>query len=151
MPPEIYGTLATYATEAGIPTILDAGGHPLHYGAARRPALVIPDPADAPSQADAQALLTTGVGAVALLTDHVVHILTSKVQWQANIPTTPAMPPWPRDALVAGLVPGVLLNWSWPDRLRHAVALAASATSSGEIDLPTYEHLVAEVQIDHPA
>jgi hypothetical protein len=30
-----------------------------------------------------------------------------------------------RGALVAGLVPGQLLGWSWPDRLRHALALAA--------------------------
>jgi tagatose 6-phosphate kinase len=147
MPPEIYGTLATYATEAGIPTILDAGGHPLHYGAARRPALVIPDE----TPADPNTLLTAGVGAIALLTNHKVHIITPQSQWQAHIPATPTTHPWPRDALVAGLVPGVLLNWSWPDRLRHAVALAASTTSSGEIDLPTYEHLVGEVRISHPA
>ena len=44
MPPEVYGTLATYAAEAGVPAILDAGGAALRYGAARRPALVIPDP-----------------------------------------------------------------------------------------------------------
>jgi hypothetical protein len=54
-------------------------------------------------------------------------------------------PAWPRDALVAGLVPGVLLGWSWPDRLRHAVALGASAAQTGEVDLARYEQLVAQV------
>ena len=32
MPPEIYGTLATYAAEAGVPAILDAGEPALGYG-----------------------------------------------------------------------------------------------------------------------
>lgn len=146
MPPEIYATLATYATEAGLPAILSAGGLALRYAAPRRPALVIPD--EIP---DPRALLTAGAAAVALLTDHKVHIITPHKQWQAAIPNVAEASPWPRDALVAGLVPGLLLNWSWPDRLRHAVALAASASASGEVDLTCYEHLVPKVQIDPPA
>jgi fructose-1-phosphate kinase PfkB-like protein len=50
---------------------------------------------------------------------------------------------------VAGLVPGVLLGWSWQDRLRHAVALGASASAEGEVDLVAYERLVGEVRV-HP-
>jgi hypothetical protein len=35
-----------------------------------------------------------------------------------------------RGALVAGLVPGQLLGWSWPDRLRHALALATGGAGA---------------------
>ncbi|HEY1920112.1 MAG TPA: PfkB family carbohydrate kinase [Streptosporangiaceae bacterium] len=176
MPAEVYGTLATYAAEAGVPAILDAGGAALRYGAARRPALVIPDP-DPASEAgadktgagglDPHALVADGAGAVALLSDHAVRIISHEGHWLATVSqttrsafsrtvnpalSTPAgrthpeqMPAWPRDALVAGLVPGVLLGWSWPDRLRHAVALGASAAATGEVDLASYERLVAKV------
>ena len=48
---------------------------------------------------------------------------------------------------MAGLVPGVLLGWSWPDRLRHAVALGASAGGEGEVDLTAYERLIGEVRV----
>ncbi len=166
MPPEIYGTLATYAAEAGVPAILDAGGSALRHGAARRPALIIPGTDGAagtdldgvadsagdgavPDGLDPQALVAGGAGAVALLSDHAVRVVTADGQWLARLPAA-ARPPWPRDALVAGLVPGVLLGWSWPDRLRHAVALGASAAASGEVDLAAYEQLVAEVAVEPP-
>jgi tagatose 6-phosphate kinase len=155
MPPEIYGTLATYAAEAGVPAILDAGEPALGYGVARRPALVIPDPgglAAGPDSADGpdpRALLVRGAGAVALLSGHGIRAVTAGGQWQASLPSASG-PRWPRDALVAGLVPGVLLGWSWQDRLRHAVALGASATADGEVDLVAYERLVAEVRVDPP-
>jgi len=156
MPPEIYGTLATYAAEAGVPAILDAGGAALGYGAARRPALVIPDapadPADPGATAgpDPHALVSGGAGAVALVSGHAVHVVAARGGWRARLPG-PAGPPWPRDALVAGLVPGALLDWSWPDRLRHAVALGASAARTGEVDLEVYERLVAKVIIGEVA
>ncbi len=50
-----------------------------------------------------------------------------------------------RDALVAGFVPGIALGWSWPDMLRHAVALAASVSPEGEADLAAYEKLLPDV------
>jgi tagatose 6-phosphate kinase len=201
MPTEVYGTLATYAAEAGVPAILDAGGPALRYGAARHPALVIPDPDSAPALGgeagaaglDPHALVAGGAGAVALLSDHAVTTISHEGEWLATLPgrdhlsfsrtarpspSAPAGPAqaspdtarpspsapagltqpdphpapagsggpaWPRDALVAGLVPGVLLGWSWPDRLRHAVALGASAAQTGEVDLARYEQLVAQV------
>ena len=61
-----------------------------------------------------------------------------------------------RGALVAGLVPGYLLGWSWPDRLRHALALAAGAWTHlpGEpggrdhVDLDAYERLLETVLVE---
>jgi tagatose 6-phosphate kinase len=205
MPPEVYGTLATYAAEAGVPAILDAGGPALGYGAARHPALVIPDsgsvpstlltpatqpparPADPhdldPHDLDPRQLVAGGVGAVAVLSPHAIRAITPAGDWLATLPRTAGTPgtagssgsvgtagtpgtpgtsgtpdtlgipagpgsaPWPRDALVAGLVPGVLLDWSWPDRLRHAVALGASATESGDVDLAAYERLVGLAEV----
>jgi tagatose 6-phosphate kinase len=163
MPAEIYGTLATYAAEAGVPTILEAGGPELHYGAVRRPALVIPtaggqnqsvgtpapaaDPLNPTARTlDPVAFVAGGAGAVALLSDHGIRVVTAQGEWQARLPAV-AGPPWPRHAVVAGLVPGMLLGWSWPDRLRHAVALGASAAAAGEVDLAAYERLIGEVRI----
>jgi len=200
MPPEIYGSLASYAAEAGVPAILDAGGAALRYGVSRRPELVIPDldgppgaggaagrpgeagpganghpgearpgangrPGEAGPEArtgpgeagpaangglDPQALIAGGARAVALLSGHAVRAVTAAGTWQARLPAAGG-PDWSRDALVAGLVPGVLLGWSWPDRLRHAVALGASATAEGEVDLEAYERLVGEVRVTLPA
>ena len=185
MPPEIYATLATYAEEAGVPVVLDAGGPALRQAAARRPALVIPDPGrlpggpgapgnldmpgglDMPGKPDVpggpdvaggpgsragpdpRALVAAGAGAVALLSGDAVRAVTAAGQWQATLPARTG-PCWPRDVLVAGLVPGVLLGWSWQDRLRHAVALGASASAEGEVDLAAYEQLVGEVRVDPP-
>src|ERR1700730_11779503 len=61
LPSETYGSLATYAAEAGVPVVLDAGGTALWQGVSRRPALVIPEPDDA----DPGALIAAGAGAVA--------------------------------------------------------------------------------------
>jgi len=46
--------------------------------------------------------------------------------------------------------PGLVLGWSWPDRLRHAVALAASALPGGDVDLEAYERLLPTVPVSGP-
>lgn len=173
LPPEIYGSLATYAAEAGVPTIIDAGGPDLWYGASRRPALVIPGPggqADAdgiagadrlagadgragadetaggagPRGFDAAALVADGVGAVAVVSDSDVRAVTAGQQWRGSLDGHPSLPV-SRDALVAGLIPVVAAGWSWPDTLRHAIALGVAADSVGEVDMDAYEMLLAEV------
>jgi tagatose 6-phosphate kinase len=176
LPPEIYATFATYAADAGVPAILDAGGMPLLHGLARRPALVIPEAAAA---LDPAATVAAGTGAVILLSGHAVCAVTARGQWRAYLSgtgRTPAAvhppgavqppgpggtpgavqppgvgyPPASRDALVAGFVPGIVLGWSWPDMLRHAVALAAAADAAGDVDLDQYETLLGQVRIDPP-
>lgn len=145
LPPEIYGSLATSAAEAGVPTIIDAGGSALSYGASRCPTLVIP----VPGQVDAAALVAGGVGAVAVVSDHDVHLVTAGRDWRGTLDGHSSLP-GSRDALVAGLVSGVLPGWSWPDTLRHAIALGAAVGSTDEVDLDAYDMLLSEVVLRPP-
>jgi tagatose 6-phosphate kinase len=165
LPAETYGSLTSYAAGAGVPVILDAGGSALRYGAARGPALAIPDSRETTgSDTDdvetaeglAGELMAIGAGSVVLLTERGTHAVTAEGRWHAAItppglraasePTTAGR----RDALVAGFVPGVALGWSWPDMLRHAVALSASVTPDAEPDLDSYEKLLPEVTVAGP-
>jgi len=73
LPPEIYGSLATWAAEAGVPVILSAGGSALRYAASRHPDLVVPDAEEdhvlnSPDDglAGGEALLRLGAAAVAI-------------------------------------------------------------------------------------
>lgn len=192
LPPEIYGSLATWAAEAGVPVILNAGGSPLRHAAARRPDLVVPDAdddaaarrppvpqpaqpvtageaaaagqaaradeADDDARTTGDALLRLGASAVATPSGRRVGVVTKAGRWNASLdrPGTdpaagadPAGGASPRSlgALVAGLVPGLLLGWSWPDLLQHAVAVAAAADPSGDVNLAEYERLVDAVTV----
>jgi len=166
LPAETYGSLASYAAGAGVPVVLDAGGSALHHGAARRPELVIPELPVTDGGGRRAALDAAGISApdaaggssVVLLTNRGVIALTSEGEWSAELPAT-AMASvlesrnevaGTRDALVAGFVPGIALAWSWPDTLRHAVALAASVIPSGEVDLAAYEELLPLVEVTGP-
>lgn len=159
LPPEIYGSLATYAAEAGVPVILNAEGSAMRYAAARRPDLVVPDPGPAEEAgvpADGAAgdeLLRLGATAVATPAGGRVRVVSKAGGWTASLTGTgPGEPaaaaPGSLGALVAGLVPGLLLGWSWPDLLRHAVALAAAADASAKINLTVYERLLDRVTVE---
>jgi tagatose 6-phosphate kinase len=164
LPAETYGSLASYAAEAGVPVVLDASGSALRHAVGRRPALVIPgdwtgdwagdgtrDPAavtmpdpGTPAADGAAALVAGGAGAVAILSDAGVRAVTAVGEWRAELagqhPQRAS-----RDAMVAGFVPGIALAWSWPDTLAHAMALAASSGPAGDVDLEAYERLLPKV------
>ena len=126
LPSDIYGSLVTYAAEAGVPVILDAGGDELKHAVGHGPDLVVAETGSAAPDLGA-VLLRLGAGAAAVTTGHEVRVVTADGGWTARLETADlgvSHPP-DRGALVAGLVPGLLLGWSWPDRLRHALALAA--------------------------
>ncbi len=156
LPAETYGSLTSYAADAGVPVILDASGSALAHGALRGPALVIPE------EASEAAELAAGIASsVVLATDRGVQARTPEGQWLAGIGTDvlasarrsqPAEPELNgfRIGLVAGLVPGIALGWSWPDMFRHALALAVSAAPDGEADLAAYEALLPEVTVTGP-
>ncbi|HEY1643754.1 MAG TPA: PfkB family carbohydrate kinase [Streptosporangiaceae bacterium] len=160
LPPETYATFATYAAEAGVPVVLDAGGTALWHAVARHPVLAVPEPAArsaavppgpqaAGCDGDPAALMAAGAGAVAMMSGDTVSVHTAGGRWQARLAgSSGRAAAMSRDALVAGFVPGVALGWDWPDSVRHAVSLAASAGRDGVIDLVTYEELLAEVTID---
>jgi tagatose 6-phosphate kinase len=140
LPAETYGSLASYAAEAGVPVVVDAAGRALRHAVSRRPALVIPGP-DAGDPAE---LLTGGAGAVAVVSNSGARAVTADGEWQADLAGQHADTAT-RDAMVAGFVPGIALAWSWPDTLAHAVALARSTNRAGEVDLQAYERLLTRV------
>jgi len=192
LPPEIYGSLVTYAAEAGVPVILDAGGEELKHAVGHRPDLVVAETSSADPGLGA-ALVRLGAGAAAVTTGQVaggqvIRAVTATGEWTARI--TLAAPPQhvrramgpgaalrpasgavdsgaayepARAALVAGLVPGQLLGWSWPDRLKNALALAAAAQGTAGpdgaavpegqgtrylVDLAAYERLLDTVTVE---
>jgi tagatose 6-phosphate kinase len=154
LPAETYGSLASYAAEAGVPVVLDASGSALWHAVSRRPALVIPGDAAAdtvpgpgtPSADGAAALVAGGAGAVAILSDGGVRAVTAAGEWRAELAGQRLLRA-SRDAMVAGFVPGIALAWSWPDILTHAMALAASSDPAGDVDLEAYERLLPKVAV----
>ncbi len=164
LPVEIYGSLTSYAAEAGVPVVLATSGGALAHGAARGPALVIPDQASEAAGLETGALLDATTGSatsVVLATDRGVQARTPEGQWLAEVGTAPVLAARRsqpaeseldgfRDGLVAGFVPGIALGWSWPEMLTHALALAASASPDGEVDLAGYEALLPEVSVTGP-
>ena len=181
LPADTYGSLVTYAAEAGVPVILDAGGEELKHAVGHGPDLVVaessaPEPETgapetgapataAPDTAElGTALVRLGAGAAAVAAGGQVHAVTAAGEWMARLEAADADASYPpaRGALVAGLVPGQLLGWSWPDRLRHALALAAGGAGAwtrapggpedrDHVDLAAYERLLDAVRVDQPA
>ena len=113
------------------------------------------------ADATAAALMAAGASAVVMQAAHGVRAATREGEWDAVagsadlfgdaelvLPELAAA--GRRDALVAGFVPGIALGWSWPDMLRHAVALSESVMPAGEADLGVYEKLLAKVRVSGP-
>jgi len=140
LPPDMYSSLVRYAAEAGVPVILDAGGEELVLAIRHHPALVVAESRDADA---AQRLVRMGAGAAAVICGEKVQVATAAGEWVAALPDQQPGYALDRGALVAGLVPGELLAWSWPDRLRHSLALASSP--GGDVDPRAYEGLLDNV------
>jgi tagatose 6-phosphate kinase len=156
LPTEMYGTLVTYAVEAGVPVVLDAGGEELLHAAAHRPDLVVADGRRVRGDADlGSVLVRLGATAAAIAGDQMIRVVTGAGEWIANVaaPNGDVTSLPARGALVAGMIPGQLLGWSWPDRLKHALALAAGGAAevkgSKDVDLAAYERLLDTVSVKH--
>jgi tagatose 6-phosphate kinase len=153
LPADIYGTLVTYAAEAAVPVILDAGGEELKQAVDHGPDLVVAQTSPAEEDQDSgRALIKLGAAAAAVATGGLLRAVTATGEWTAHLSGDPGHRP-ARGALVAGLVPGQLLGWSWPDRLRHALALAAGGVGAEDnggyrVDLTAYERLLDAVTVE---
>ncbi len=44
-------------------------------------------------------------------------------------------------------MPGIALSWSWPEMLRHAVALAAAWNPDGQLDVRAYEETLTTIDV----
>ena len=174
LPADTYGSLVTYAVEAGVPVILDAGGEELKHAVGHGPDLVVAESnaAETGTGGFGAALIRLGAAAAAVAVGGQVHAVTGDGGWTARLEPADAAGSDPactltRGALVAGLVPGQLLGWSWPDRLRHALALALAAGGAGPwtswtgapgeaderdgVDLAAYERLLNAVRVEPSA
>jgi tagatose 6-phosphate kinase len=151
LPMDIYASLASYAAEASVPAIVHAGGPALWRSLDRHPALVVMastagPPGEGVSESPA-ALLARGSKAAAMLSGASLLAAASSGPggpWRAALEGYPGLL-LSAEAVVAGLLPAVVQGWAWPDALRHAVALGASAGLLGEVDLDAYEMLSPEV------
>jgi tagatose 6-phosphate kinase len=154
LPLDIYASLATYAAEASVPAIIHAGGPALWRSLDRRPALVLLAstggvPGAGVSEGPAT-LVNRGSRAAAMLSGAALLAAAAPGpggpggRWRAALEGYPGLS-LSAEAVVAGLLPAVTQGWPWPDALRHAVALGASADPLGEVDLDAYDLLSSEV------
>ena len=131
--PDTYGSLVTYAAEAGVPVILDAGGEELKHAVGYGPDLVVAETSSADSRPRPRPD-PAGCGRGGLAGGGLIRAVAATGEWTARVDPRmrprPVDPPAFRGALVAGLAPGQLLGWSWPDRLRHALALATGGAGA---------------------
>jgi len=169
LPLDMYASLASYAAEASVPAIVHAGGPVLWRTLDRHPALVlIASTAGVPGAGVSEspaALLARGSRAAVMLSGAALLAAAGPGparpapggpadpgpagsgpdgRWRAALEGYPGLS-LSAEAVVAGLLPAVTQGWSWPDALRHAVALGASADLLGEVDLDAYDLLSSEV------
>ena len=104
LPADTYGSLVTYAAEAGVPVILDAGGEELKHAIGHGPDLVVAETnsAEPGTEALAADLIRLGAGAAAVAAGGLVRAVTPSGDWTARVEATdvtgitgadPAYPP----------------------------------------------------------
>jgi fructose-1-phosphate kinase PfkB-like protein len=150
LPVDVYASLVSYAAEASVPAIVHAGGPALWHALDRHPALVLAaSTAGAPGAGISTGpvgLVDRGAAAAAMVSGPAVLAATAGPGWRAALDDLPGLS-LSGEAVVAGLLSAVAHGWTWPDTLRHAVALGAAADPAGEVDLDGYELLAAEVTV----
>ncbi|MFD5336995.1 1-phosphofructokinase family hexose kinase [Streptomyces hawaiiensis] len=159
VPVGAYAGLVRTARSFGIPVLLDTSGEPLRRGVAARPDIIKPN-------ADELAELTgsheplratqdarrRGAGAVvASLGPEGLLAVTREGRWRATPPAPlRGNPTGAGDAVVAGLLSGLVEHLPWPDRLTRATALAAATVAApvaGEFNRGVYEQSLGRVTV----
>ncbi|MFD5465165.1 1-phosphofructokinase family hexose kinase [Kitasatospora sp. NPDC127059] len=159
VPPDAYGTLVALAVDAGVPAVLDAEGPALLAGLAAGPALVKPNAAELVATAGpvaplagARKLRAAGARAVAVSLGPGGLLLSSpEGDWRARPPQrVRGNPTGAGDSVVAALTAGLVAGTPWPERLAHAVALAAAtvlAPLAGSFAPADHQRLLGEVTV----
>ena len=90
LPADTYGSLVTYAAEAGVPVILDAGGEELEHAIGHGPDLVVAETNSAEPGTEALAvdLIRLGAGAAAVAAGGLVRVVTPSGHWTASVEAT---------------------------------------------------------------
>jgi len=155
-----YAELIEAASAAGVPTVLDTSGPALARGAAAGPTLVKPNEAelaavvgrelvDEAAVEDAARELAAGAVVVSLGANGLLGVDGDQVWLARPGERVTGNPTGAGDAVVAGLVDGLVRGLDWPERLRHAVALGTATVSSpvaGEFAAADYDHHFANIQ-----
>ena len=108
LPADTYGSLVTYAAEAGVPVILDAGGEELKHAVGHGPDLVVAETSSAEPGPEGlgAALIRLGAGAAAVAVGGLVHVVTATGDWTARVEAAEAGPGPPAGPGRAGGGPG---------------------------------------------
>ncbi|MFJ5059541.1 1-phosphofructokinase family hexose kinase [Streptomyces nigra] len=159
VPVGAYAGLVRSARAAGVPVLLDTSGEALRRGVAARPDVLKPNAGELaeltgshePSRATQDARRRGARAVVASLGEGGLLAVTPEGRWRAAPPARlRGNPTGAGDAVVAGLLSGLVENLAWPDRLARATALGAAsvaAPAAGEFDRGTYEDLLGRVAV----
>ncbi|MFG2803626.1 1-phosphofructokinase family hexose kinase [Streptomyces pseudovenezuelae] len=159
VPVGAYAGLIRTAKAAGVPVLLDTSGEALRRGVAARPDILKPNTDELaeltgshePLRATQDARRRGALAVVASLGKEGLLATTPEGRWRATPPSSEyGNPTGAGDAVVAGLLTGLLDQLPWPDRLTRAVALAAATVRSptaGDFDRMDYEKLLAGVSV----
>ncbi|MFC8144257.1 1-phosphofructokinase family hexose kinase [Streptomyces paradoxus] len=159
VPVGAYAGLVRTARSAGIPVLLDTSGEPLRRGVAARPDIIKPNADELaeltgshdPLRATQDARRRGARAVVASLGDAGLLAVTPEGRWRATPPThIRGNPTGAGDAVVAGLLSGLVRRLPWPDRLARTAALSVAsvlAPVAGEFDRTVCEELLGRVAV----
>ncbi|MEN3585501.1 PfkB family carbohydrate kinase [Streptomyces sp. ZYX-F-203] len=160
LPVGAYADLVREARSDGVPTLLDMAGEPLRRAVAARPDTITTSPealagltgSHEPVGAVGDARRRGARSVVVRLGARGLIAGTPEGLWRvtppAHAPADPADPVDAGEAVIAGLLSGLVEGVSWPGRLARAVALAVSGiAAAGDFDRAGYEETLAGVEI----
>ncbi|MFF7842815.1 1-phosphofructokinase family hexose kinase [Streptomyces ossamyceticus] len=159
VPVGAYAGLIRTARTLAVPVLLDTSGEPLRRGVAARPDVVKPNAEELaeltgshePSRATRDARRRGAQAVVASLGPDGLLAHTPEGHWRATPPRRfRGNPTGAGDAVVAGLLSGLVEHLPWPDRLTRATALSAAtvlAPTAGEFDHRAYDELRTQVAV----
>ncbi|GAB2960828.1 1-phosphofructokinase [Streptomyces heilongjiangensis] len=159
VPVGAYAGLIRTARTLAVPVLLDTSGEPLRRGVAARPDVVKPNAEELaeltgshePSRATRDARRRGAQAVVASLGPDGLLAHTPEGRWRATPPRRfRGNPTGAGDAVVAGLLSGLVEHLPWPDRLTRATALSAAtvlAPTAGEFDQRAYDELRTQVAV----